>query len=357
MNNKIKYSQLVINHINSYQPSIAHYYREKAPTRRCLNPELSVSTLYRHYCENRPNFKVSLRYFQIIFKKQNIGFSRPSVDECVECLVYADHKKDNNNIKQNTVDRETIAQGGSNVEIDFEKETLEKQFERNNESIGLIIDSVHDVSNCEPCQSFRKHQETYRAEPIEYLKPVPEGVVCFAGDMQKVIVLPKLTTKEHFFVSRLVTFNQTFASKTPICPSYCILWHEEIFVRKVLDVTSAFFTVIKVSGCPKNIWFWLDSCSGQNKNWYFFTAIVQSLNTWCSSETISLTFLEKVHTFQAADSIHGDIGKIMKKTPIIGDFDAFANICEQSGKNTRAVLMDYDDIYQFRKMVCSQNKC
>ena len=167
--------------------------------------------------------------------------------------------------------------------------------------------------------------------------------------------MPKLTTKEHFFVSRLVTFNQTFASKTPTCPNYCILWHEEISGRKASDVTSAFFKVIKVSGCPKNIWFWLDNCSGQNKNWYFFTAIVQSLNTWCSSETISLKFLEKGHTFQAADSIHGDIGKIMKNTPIIGDFDAFANICEHSGKHTRAVLMDYVDIYQFRKMVRSRN--
>ena len=176
-NNKIKYSQLVTDHINSYQPSITHYYREKAPTRRYLNPELSVSMLYRHYCESHPNF--SLRYFQIIFKKQTIGFSRPSVDECVECLVYADHKKDNN-IKQNTVDGETNAQGDGNVEIDLEKETLEKQFEGNNESIGLIIDSVHDVSNCEPCQSFRKHQETYRAARIEYLKPVPEGVACLA---------------------------------------------------------------------------------------------------------------------------------------------------------------------------------
>ena len=156
---------------------------------------------------------------------------------------------------------------------------MEKQFERNNESIGLIIDSVHDVSNCEPCQSFRKHQETYRAARIEYLKPVPEGVLCFAGDMQKVIVLTKLTTKEHFFVSQLVTFNQTFASKTPTCPSYCILWHEETSGRKALDVTLAFFKVIKISGCPKNIWFWLDNCSGQNKTWYFFTAIVHSLNT------------------------------------------------------------------------------
>ena len=65
--------------------------------------------------------------------------------------------------------------------------------------------------------------------------------------------------------------------------------------------------------------------------------------------------MEKGNTFLAVDSIHGEIGKIMKKTPIIGDFDAFANICEQAGKNTRAVIMDYDDLYPFKKIVRSRN--
>ena len=53
---------------------------------------------------------ISLRYFEVLFKKQNSGFSQPSVDECVECLVYVDHKKVNR-------------------------------------SIGVINDPLHDVSN------------------------------------------------------------------------------------------------------------------------------------------------------------------------------------------------------------------
>jgi hypothetical protein len=39
-----------------------------------------------------------------------------------------------------------------------------------------------------------------------------EGVSGYAVDMQKVIILPKLATKEIFFVRRLVGFNETFAS-------------------------------------------------------------------------------------------------------------------------------------------------
>ena len=121
------------------------------------------------------------------------------------------------------------------------------------------------------------------------------------------------------------------------------------------DVASAFFKVIKKCGCPENVWFWLDNCAGQGKNWYLFTAIIQSLNTWCKTITITLLYLHKGHTFKAADGAHGDIGKVMKKTPKIGDFDAFACICSNSSENTEALILDYQDVYKFASMVRSRN--
>ena len=69
---------------------------------------------------------------------------------------------------------------------------------------------------------------------------MPEEVNCFTADMQRVILFPKLTTKENLFVNRLVTFNETFASKNPGKPDYCILWYEAIAGRKAPDVASAF---------------------------------------------------------------------------------------------------------------------
>ena len=44
-------------------------------------------------------------------------------------------------------------------------------------------------------------REEYKNEQIE------DGVVVLTADMQRVLVLPKLDTKDHLFVSRLVTFN------------------------------------------------------------------------------------------------------------------------------------------------------
>ena len=92
--------------------------------------------------------------------------------------------------------------------------------------------------------------------------------------MQRVVVLPKLTTKEHLFVSRPVAFNEIFASKTPD-----ILWHEAIAGRKAPDVASAFLQLIRQCN-EHHIWLWTDNCRGQNKKWYLFTDLAQCVNTW-----------------------------------------------------------------------------
>ena len=223
-------TDLIRKHINSYNPSISHYKRQNAPNKRYLNPELSI--------ENKENNKICYKIYCNVFKSENIGFSRPSQDECEICLSYKDHSTD------------------------------------------------HSTDHCEECIAYAKHKERYTQARIQYQKPIPKEVVCFTADMQRVIVLPKLTTKEHLFVSRLVTFNETFASKTPGKPDYCILWHEAIAGRNAPDVASAFLLLIHQ--CTEDhIWIWANNCSGQNKNWYLFTGLAQCVNTW-GPETITI---------------------------------------------------------------------
>ena len=126
--------------------------------------------MYKNFSENKENNKICYKTYCNVFKSENIGFSRPSQDECEICLSYKDH----------------------------------------------IKDSDHDSNQCVECITYAKHKVRYTQARIEYQKPIPEEVVCLTADMQRVIVLPKLTTKEHVFVSRLVTFNKIFASKTPV---------------------------------------------------------------------------------------------------------------------------------------------
>ena len=94
--------------------------------------------MYKNFSENN---KICYRTYCKVFKSENIGFSRPSRDECEICLSYKYHIKD------------------------FD----------------------HNFDQCAECIAYAKHK-----------KPVPEKVVCFTADMQSVIVLPKLTAKDTY---------------------------------------------------------------------------------------------------------------------------------------------------------------
>ena len=68
---------------------------------------------------------------------------------------------------------------------------------------------------------------------MEKLKP---DEIAFTADMQKVLLLPKSTTKNHFFVRRLVVFNETFACMSGSLPDFCILWHQALSGRIAAEV-------------------------------------------------------------------------------------------------------------------------
>ena len=162
--------------------------------------------MYKNFPEKKENNKICYKAYCNVSKSENIGFSRPSQDECEICLSHKDH----------------------------------------------IKDSDHDSDQRAECIAYAKHKVRYTQARIEYQKPIPEEVVCFTADMQRVVVLPKITTKEHLFVRRLVTFNETFVSKTSGKPDYCILWNETIAGRKAPDVESGLLPLLMTSfNCVK----------------------------------------------------------------------------------------------------------
>lgn len=61
--------------------------------------------------------------------------------------------------------------------------------------------------------------------------------------------------------------------------------------------------------------FWADNCTGQNKNWILFTALVCILNNNHNTvESITIKYLTKGHTHMSADGIHGNIEKKNQKS-------------------------------------------
>ena len=79
-----------------------------------------------------------------------------------------------------------------------------------------------------------------------------------------------------------------------------------------------------------NILFWADNCAGQNKNWTLFTAMVQTVTADWGPDVVTIKYLEKGHTYMKADSVHGRIGKKMKKCDNIFTFDDFVQLCNHA---------------------------
>ena len=99
--------------------------------------------------------------------------------------------------------------------------------------------SDHNPEECITCKTAVLHKAKAAIARKNYQNDMKEPGT-YAVDMQKVIILPKLTTKEHIFTSRLVCFNETFCASTGGTTDYTVLWHEGINGRKASDVTSAF---------------------------------------------------------------------------------------------------------------------
>lgn len=290
-------------HINSYHPQVSHYTREHAPNRRYLDCYLTLTDMWKDFKEK--HLKVSYELYRQVFEAEKITFGQPSQDACEVCLDYNRHVSENKD------------------------------------------DMAHAEELCETCVTAKRHIERARKAREEYQKPVEDDVSTYAVDMQRVILLPKLSTKESFFVSRLVVFNETFANLTLGKPSYTVLWHEGVSGRLAGDVASSYIKCVILDSSPK-ILFWADNCTGQNKNWTLYTALALCVNSEWGPDEITIKYLQKGHTFMKADTIHGNIGNKMKKCENIYNFNDFVDLCSRSSKNIKPVLMHFDDFYEFK---------
>ena len=235
---------------------------------------------------------VSYPVYRRVFESMKIGFGRPSQDDCDVCARHTAHQ----------------ASPGEG----------------------------HNAETCTDCKESRKHRVRYVKARKAYQDDANldnRNHSLFTADLQKVILLPKMTTKEHLFVSRLVVFNETFASMNEEV-DFAVLWHEEIAGR----LASAFIKRINLSG-KETVTFWVYNCSGQNKNWTLFSGLVWHTNQEWGPQKVTIRYLERGHTFMRADSVHGCIGSKMKKCQKIHTFDDFVELCEKASKKIKAVVM------------------
>ncbi|KAF5281723.1 hypothetical protein FQR65_LT14563 [Abscondita terminalis] len=298
------------NHINSYHPQVSHYNLEHAPNRRYLPCDITIRDMYKDFIEKV--YKISY--------KENIGFASPTQDECGMCSTYKNHAHEN----APTNSTSTVCEEPGQTKITI----------------------------CDICKKYDIHKIRYTVARKQYnedsSKKWTSDFEIFSVDMQKILILPKMTIKNSFFVSRLVVIHETFANLQAGHENKCVLWHEAIRGRNGPDVVSAFYNVLKrLNNHTKHVIFWADNCTAQNKNWTLYTSCVIFVNELWGPDTITFKYFEPGHSFMKADSVHGLIGKKWKHTPEVLDYEDLVHLIESSNKLNKVVNLRVEDFLEF----------
>ena len=214
--------------------------------------------------ENQELPNISYSNYQKVFKSQNIGFARPSQDECDLCLEFREHQK------------------------------IHEQDEGAQEcSVCAAAKNHHNMA-----ESARREYQTDKSKS-ETNKSHPEGKkqIIMAADMQKILQLPKITLKSQYFISRLTVFNETFCDLGGDL-DMCVLWYEGESGRCAADVASAYYKVMSSLSDFDSFVIWTDNCSTQNKNWVLFTSLWLTVNQTGGPNSLEVKYLKKGHTYE-----------------------------------------------------------
>lgn len=199
------------------------------------------------------------------------------------------------------------------------------------ESYKLHKVTCNDTEECTVCFSYNTHCNRYKTARKYYQQDAElskssenSSKAFFSADLQKVVLLPRLEMfKIAIFCPRIIDFNESFVpvgSSTREKP-YAVLWHEGISGRKKEDIISAYRAFFESKRDCTEITVWTDNCTGQNKNWTFFSFLVQIVNSSEIAATrIIMKYLEPGHTFMSADSFHHQVENQLQKARKVYDF-------------------------------------
>ena len=342
-------------HIQSFNPCISHYRREHAPNRLYLPPELTAADMHTDYedeCKKDGRKSVTYQRYCKEIGKMNISFAKTGDEKCEDCEEHNMHMKE----FEMSVEKEPDTMENE----DEDSERLKKNFKNKKEAIqkrNTRKDRYCSDDECEKCISFRVHREayvltrkTYETDAADNKKNSKTKQVLYVScDMQKVILLPRLPGyKLSLFTKRVVTINQTFcpvkgsSDKDPVG----ILWHEGLMGRNDEDVASAYIKFMKVGDVRdyKEFVIWADNCTGQNKNWTLFTALVWFVNQTSGPNKVTLKYFVKGHTFMSADHFHKDVESAMRHEEKVCDWEDFTSCVKKHGK---AVDMQIENFFDF----------
>ncbi|KAK7169041.1 hypothetical protein R3I93_005136 [Phoxinus phoxinus] len=285
--------QPLLDHIESFHPSVSHYRREHAPHRRYLPSDISIKLMYADWLEK--GNRCSYETYRKAVRQKNISFTKLGEEECEECLLHEQHEH--------------------------------------------ACDD--DVMDCLQCERWRKHKNSALQGRLAYQADAEKDwqgdTSVRSVDLQKVIMLPRMPgVKTAIFTRRIVAYHETFASvgkKGNKKHTISVVWHEGMAGRSAQEIASAYVMALEKERDVRHSIYWVDNCASQNKNWCLLSTLVCTINAATSErENITLKYFEKGHTFMSADSFHHGVELEMKRRPggAVYDYEDFFSVVATS---------------------------
>ncbi|KAE8746061.1 hypothetical protein FOCC_FOCC007184 [Frankliniella occidentalis] len=308
--------QSVKTHINSYPRIPSHYVRSRIQ-REYVENGLTGAKMYRHYREwcsesgiLEKNRASKSQYRHILNFEFNIGFFRPKKDKCQLCA---------------------LMKNGTRRERDHYKEAWVSHFNSKKQCYAEQKKARELVGRREDC-------------------------VMLSFDLQKVLPCPKSDTSVFFYKNKLSLYNLTiYESRSHI--GTCYLWHAGIAKRGANEIGSCVMKayIQHAKEGKKEIYSFSDSCSGQNKNRYVYSMMLQVSAAY--GVKIRHCFLTPGHTYNDADSVHARIENATKGKEIY-DYKEWIRAIETAKENDPAykvVEMKRNDFFDLKELVNKQN--
>lgn len=173
-------------------------------------------------------------------------------------------------------------------------------------------------------------------------------------------MLPRLSGFQSACFTRcLVGFHHTFAPVGAYCNDsriVSIVWHEGVNGRKCKEMATSVQMAMEEDKYIKELVYYMDNCSGQNKNYALYTSLVVAVNDpKLIVEKITLKFLEASHTFMSADNCHAKVERAMKKMVNVYEFTDLLHCIE--GTNAIVRTLSHTDFRLYIGQMSTQKRC
>ncbi|KAK3907134.1 Pleckstrin homology domain-containing family H member 1 [Frankliniella fusca] len=279
--------EFVREHIRSLPRQPAHYSRATSNREYLIEDIQSIADMHSIYedwmQENHPGKKkVTYRVYADIFNNEfNISFFIAKKDQCEDCVRWENA-------------------------TETEKEIFKPEFDQH-------------ILNKDLAQTMR-----IADTKVAQLKSSKNlCVACY--DYEKTLICPKARASVYYYKRKLSVNNFTVVDAGRH-EDYCYCYDESIAAKGSNEVASLVFDFItkKVDAGVTDFRFYSDNCTGQNKNrgvcaMYLHAAAKFNIH-------IRHRFLEKGHTWNAADNVHSLIERRVKNIDIYSPQEYYEKI-------------------------------